>query len=65
MMEPILIGNLFIVSQIQSDEAIKTRSSRNENANRHPDFIDSLALIEKWVSSENEQEKLLIVSREC
>lgn len=56
MMEAILVGNLFVVSQIQSSEATKIRQLRNENAHRHPDFVDSLELIEKWVSSENEQQ---------
>lgn len=69
MMEAILVGNLFVVSQIQSSEATKIRQLRNENTHRHPDFVDSLELIEKWVSSENEQQKLLknlfFVSKEC
>ena len=38
-------------------EATKIRQLRNENAHRHPDFVDSLELIEKWVSSEDEQQK--------
>lgn len=67
MMEAIVVGNFFVVSQIQSSEATKIRQLRNENAHRHPDF--SLELIEKWVSSENEQQKLLknlfFVSKEC
>lgn len=68
-MESILIGNLFAVSQIQSNDGIRLRNLRNENAHRHPDFVHSLMLIEKWVNSENEQQKLLqtlfSVSKEC
>lgn len=63
------MGNFFVVSQIQSSKATKIRQLRNENAHRHPDFVDSFDLIEKWVSSEDEQQKLLhnlfFVSKEC
>lgn len=69
MMESILVGNLFVVSQIKSSEADRARKLRNDNAHRHPDFIDSLALIEKLVRSETEQETLLgntfLVSKKC
>lgn len=58
-MESILVGNLFVVSQIKSSEADKIRNLRNENAHRHPDFVNLLALIENLVKSETEQEKLL------
>ena len=68
-MESILVGNLFVVSQIKSSEADRIRNLRNENAYRHPDFVNSLALIENLVKSETEQEKLLanvfLVSKDC
>lgn len=69
MMESILVGNLFVVSQIKSSEADRVRDLRNDNAHRHPHFIDSLALIEKVVRSETEQEELLanvfLVPKKC
>lgn len=68
-MESILVGNLFVVSQIKSSEADRIRNLRNENPHRHPDIVNSLALIEKFVKSETEQEKLLenvfLVSKDC
>ena len=58
-----------MVSQIRSSEADRIRNLRNENAHRHPDFVDSLPMIEKLVESETEQEKLLVnvflVSKAC
>lgn len=68
-MEFILVGNLFIVSQIQTKEAARMRDHRISNAHRHPVFVDALKLIEIWVHSENEQEKLLenliFLSKKC
>lgn len=59
MMESILVGNLFIISQIQTNEVARTRNLRNTNAHRHPAFVDVLKLIERWVRSKNEQAELL------
>lgn len=63
-----MLGNLYIVSQIQSQDATKWRAFRNQEAHCHPAFVDALDLLEKWASVD-EQEKLLknifLVSKSC
>lgn len=58
-MESILVGNLFTLSQIQTNEASRMRDIGNANAHRQPAYVDALELIERWVRLEKESEKLL------
>lgn len=56
-MESTPVGKFLEISQIKSNEDDKTRELQNGDAHSHPDF-DSLELIEKCVSSENEKKVL-------